>query len=55
VIPRQQNAYLNIEDHTHPRLTELEDTGRIIHGVMRVEIKAPAGLRAPLMTSGIEA
>jgi hypothetical protein len=50
VIQRQQNAYLNIEDHTHPLLAGLEDAGRMIHAVMRVEIKTPAGLRAPLMT-----
>ncbi|HUA85903.1 MAG TPA: ThuA domain-containing protein [Bryobacteraceae bacterium] len=50
VIERQQNAYLNIEDHTHPLLAGLEDAGRIIHGVKRVEITTPAGLREPLMT-----
>jgi len=50
IIQRQQNAYLNIEDHTHPLLAGLEDAGRMIHGVMRVEIKTPVGLRAPLMT-----
>jgi hypothetical protein len=50
VIERQQNAYLNIEDHAHPLLAGLEDAGRLIHGVMRVEITVPAGLRAPLMT-----
>jgi hypothetical protein len=50
VIERQQNAYLNIEDHTHPLLTGLEDAGRIIHGVKRVEIRTEPGLRAPLMT-----
>ena len=50
VIARQQNAYLNLEDHSHPLLAGLEDAGRMIHGVKRVEIRAPAGLRAPLMT-----
>ncbi|HUP05261.1 MAG TPA: alpha-amylase family protein [Bryobacteraceae bacterium] len=50
VIERQQNAYLNIEDHAHPLVAGLADTTRIIHGVMRVEIRVPAGLRAPLMT-----
>ena len=50
VIERQQNAYLNIEDHSHPLLTGLEDAGRIIHGVKRVEIRTAPGLRAPLMT-----
>lgn len=50
VIERQQNAYLNIEDHAHPLLAGLEDAGRMIHGVMRVEIRTPPGLRAPLMT-----
>ena len=50
VIERQQNAYLNLEDHAHPLLAGLEDAGRMIHGVKRVEIRVPAGLRAPLMT-----
>ena len=50
VIERQQNAYLNIEDRSHPLLAGLEDAGRVIHGVKRVEIRTPAGLRAPLMT-----
>jgi type 1 glutamine amidotransferase len=50
VIERQQNAYLNLEDHSHPLLAGLEDAGRMIHGVKRVEIHTPAGLRAPLMT-----
>ena len=50
VIERQQNAYLNLEDRAHPLLAGLEDAGRMIHGVMRVEIRTPAGLRAPLMT-----
>jgi len=50
VIERQQNAYLNLEDRSHPLLAGLEDAGRIIHGVRRVEIRTPAGLRAPLMT-----
>jgi hypothetical protein len=50
VIERQQNAYLDIEDRTHPLLEGLRDAGRLIHGVMRVEIRTPPGLRAPLMT-----
>jgi len=54
VIERQQNAYLNIADHSHPLLAGLEDAGRIIHGVKRVEIRAaadgPNGRPAPLMT-----
>jgi hypothetical protein len=50
VIERQQNAYLNIEDQAHPLVAGLGDTTRIIHGVMRVELRVPAGLRAPLMT-----
>ena len=50
VIERQQNAYLNLEDHAHPLLAGLEDAGRMIHGVKRVEIRTPAGLRAPVMT-----
>jgi hypothetical protein len=50
VIERQQNAYLNLEDHSHPLLAGLEDAGRMIHGVKRVEIRTPPGLRAPLMT-----
>ncbi len=50
VIQRQQNAYLTIEDRSHPLVAGLEDAGRIIHGVMRVEIRTPPGLRAPLMT-----
>ncbi len=50
VIERQQNAYLNIEDHSHPLVAGLEDAGRMIHGVKRVEIRAEPGLRAPLMT-----
>jgi type 1 glutamine amidotransferase len=50
VIERQQNAYLNLEDHLHPLLAGLEDAGRMIHGVMRVEIRTATGLRAPLMT-----
>jgi hypothetical protein len=50
VIERQQNAYLNLEDHSHPLLAGLEDAGRIIHGVKRVEIRTAPGLRAPLMT-----
>lgn len=50
VIERQQNAYLNIEDHAHPLLAGLEDAGRMIHGVKRVEIRTAPGLRAPLMT-----
>jgi hypothetical protein len=50
VIERQQNAYLNLEDRSHPLLAGLEDAGRIIHGAMRIEIRVPAGLRAPLMT-----
>jgi hypothetical protein len=50
VIERQQNAYLDIEDHSHPLLAGLEDAGRMIHGVMRVEIRVAPGWRAPLMT-----
>ena len=50
VIERQQNAYLNLEDHTHPLLDGLEGAGRMVHGVMRVEIRTEPGLRAPLMT-----
>src|SRR5438105_2754135 len=50
VIERQQNAYLNLEDRTHPLLDGLADAGRMVHGVSRVEIRTPAGLRAPLMT-----
>ncbi len=50
VIERQQNAYLNLEDHSHPLLAGLEDASRMIHGVKRVEIRTPPGLRAPLMT-----
>jgi hypothetical protein len=50
VIERQQNAYLNLEDHSHPLLAGLQDAGRMIHGVKRVEIRTPPGLRAPLMT-----
>jgi len=50
VIERQQNAYLNIEDHSHPLLVGLEHAGRMIHGVKRVEIRTAPGLRAPLMT-----
>jgi len=50
VIERQQNAYLNLEDHSHPLLAGLEGAGRMVHGVMRVEIRTPPGLRAPLMT-----
>jgi type 1 glutamine amidotransferase len=50
VIERQQNAYLNLEDRSHPLLAGLENAGRIIHGVKRVEIRTPASLRAPLMT-----
>jgi type 1 glutamine amidotransferase len=49
VIERQQNAYLNIADHSHPLLAGLQDAGRMIHGVMRVEIRTVA-TRAPLMT-----
>jgi hypothetical protein len=50
VIERQQNAYLNLEDHSHPLLAGLDFAGRMIHGVKRVEIRAAPGLRAPLMT-----
>jgi hypothetical protein len=50
VIARQQNAYLNLEDRTHPLLDGMGDVGRMIHGVMRVEIRTAPGLRAPLMT-----
>jgi hypothetical protein len=50
VIERQQNAYLNLEDRAHPLLNGLGDAGRMIHGVMRVEIRTAPGLRAPLMT-----
>jgi hypothetical protein len=50
VIERQRNAYLNIEDHSHPLLAGLDDAGRMIHGVTRVEIRSAPGLRAPLMT-----
>jgi len=50
VIERQQNAYLNLEDHSHPLLAGLEHAGRMIHGVKRVEIRTAPGLRAPLMT-----
>jgi len=50
VIERQQNAYLNLEDHSHPLLAGLEDAARMIHGVKRVEIRTAPGLRAPLMT-----
>jgi hypothetical protein len=50
VIERQQNAYLNLEDHSHPLLAGLEGAGRMVHGVMRVEIRTEPGLRAPLMT-----
>ena len=50
VIERQQNAYLNLEDHSHPLLAGLDYAGRMIHGVKRVEIRTAPGLRAPLMT-----
>ena len=50
VIERQQNAYLNIEDHSHPLVAGLESAGRIIHGVQRVGIRTAPGVRAPLMT-----
>ena len=50
VIERQQNAYLSLEDHSHPLLAGLDYAGRMIHGVKRVEIRVPAGTRAPLMT-----
>ena len=50
VIERQQNAYLNLEDHSHPLLDGLDGAGRMVHGVMRVEIRTEPGLRAPLMT-----
>ena len=50
VIERQQNAYLNLEDHSHPLLAGLDFAGRMIHGVKRVEIRTAPGLRAPLMT-----
>jgi hypothetical protein len=50
VIERQQNAYLTLEDRSHPLLAGLDYAGRMIHGVKRVEIRTPAGLRAPLMT-----
>jgi hypothetical protein len=50
VIERQQNAYLDLADHSHPLLEGLEDAGRMIHGVKRVEIRVAAGLRSPLMT-----
>jgi hypothetical protein len=50
VIERQQNAYLNLEDHSHPLLAGMEDTSRMVHGVKRVEIRTAPGLRAPLMT-----
>jgi len=49
-IERQQNAYLNIEQPGHPLVAGLQDAGRIIHGVKRVEIRTASGLRAPLMT-----
>ena len=50
VIERQQNAYVNLEDHSHPLLAGLQAASRMIHGVMRVEIRTAPGLRAPLMT-----
>ena len=50
MIERQQNAYLTLEDHSHPLLAGLDYAGRMIHGVKRVEIRTAAGLRAPLMT-----
>ena len=50
VIERQQNAYLNLEDHSHPLLAGLGFASRMIHGVKRVEIRVAPGLRAPLMT-----
>ena len=50
MIARQQNAYLDLEDRSHPLLDGLADVGRMVHGVMRVEIRTAAGLRAPLMT-----
>ena len=50
VIERQQNAYLNLADHSHPLLAGLDYAGRMIHGVKRVEIRVAPGLRAPLMT-----
>jgi hypothetical protein len=50
VIERQQNAYLDIEDHSHPLVDGIEDASRMVHGVKRVEIRTPPGLRAPLMT-----
>ncbi len=50
VIEHQQNAYLNLEDRAHPLLDGMANVGRIVHGVTRVEIRVPAGLRAPLMT-----
>jgi hypothetical protein len=50
VISPQQNAYLDLEDHSHPLLAGLADAGRMIHGEMRVEIRTAPGLRAPLMT-----
>ncbi len=50
VIERQQNAYVALEDRTHPLLNGLAQAGRMIHGVKRVEIRTSPGLRAPLMT-----
>lgn len=49
-IERQQNAYIDFEQRNHPLLAGLEDAGRMIHGVKRVEIRTAPGLRAPLMT-----
>lgn len=49
-IPRQQNAYIDIRDRRHPLLDGLQDAGRFIHGVRRVEIEPHSCETPPLTT-----
>ncbi|MBI4891506.1 MAG: ThuA domain-containing protein [Acidobacteria bacterium] len=49
-IQRQQNAYVDIADRQHGLLNGLQDAGRMIHGVRRVEVKPLGTARVPLTT-----
>ncbi len=49
-IDRMQNSYLHIEDPKHPLMRGLEDAGRIINGVQRVETEPSVPFPNPPLT-----
>lgn len=49
-IDRVQNSYLRIEDPKHPLMRGLEDAGRIINGVQRVETEPLVPFPNPPLT-----